>query len=479
MEYRTALYEMIDQHVEQANTGSRVAKRKYHPKINVPDEMVDSITKCLSDNDNSSIINDMSNDGSKDWQILAKISAELKMVETAEELASVFLKEILYQTDGIYSIFYKYSLPQEEPVFLQGYPNPELGKQFPLPDLKILQRVSDTEQPYFFNNETWQSNHRRPTVKDDGESTSYDSLLLPMTTSQGELIGMLLVGLGKERTLTDEMLETIKSIVIMAADVLNRASIMNTLENLVAERTKELTAANARLLELDQLKTKFIQDISHEFRTPLTSIGLYLSLLEKEANGSGNSNRYIEALKRQTDQLTRLINAILDISSPERIRGRDTYDSVNLSKLLVDIVGVKEPYAMTQGLKLTWTIDESTTVHGNAESLQRLAANLIDNAISYTPEGTVDLTLTQADGLACICVTDTGIGIPEQELEHVFDRFYRGVSISQLDIPGSGLGLSMVKQIAEEHNGRVAVESQPDEGTTFRVWLPLIGEEEA
>lgn len=472
MEYKAALYEMIDQHVEQANTGSRVAQKTYSPKINVPDEMVNSITKCLSDNVNSSIINDMSNNGSEDWQILAKISAQLKTVETEEELASVFLKEILYQTNGIYSVFYKYSLPQDEPIFWQGYPNPEIGKQLSLPNVQTLRQIVDTEQPYFFSNETWQSNHRRPTRKNGEVKSSYNSLVLPMMTSQGELIGILLVGLSQERMLTDEMVATLKSIVIMAADVLNRASIMNTLENLVAERTKELTAANERLLELDQLKTKFIQDISHEFRTPLTSIGLYLNLLEKESNGGGN--RYIEALKRQTDQLTRLINAILDISNPERIRGRDTYEKIDLTKLLIDIAGVKESYAMTRGLKLTWQIDEPTAVYGNAESLQRLFANLIDNAISYTPEGSIGLTLTQTEGLACISITDTGIGIPKQELELIFDRFYRGVGISQLDIPGSGLGLSMVKQIAEEHEGRVEVESQPDEGTTFRVWLPIM-----
>ncbi len=478
MEYKTALYDMIDQHVEQTTTEHNEIRAKGHRfDVNVTHEMVNSIARSLTDDSgSSSMIRDMSNDKNKDWQVLAGISAELKQAETAEELAAIFLKEILSLTDGNYSMFLRAQRAQDTFVFWQAYPDPEAGEQLQDSDLKQLRDMVDTQEPVYLDSSALQQKHRTPVNGSGALSANDNSLLLAMVTSQGELIGALLVGLGDNRVLTAETLETLQAVVVMASDVLNRASIMHTLENLVSQRTKELTAANSRLLELDHLKTKFIQDISHEFRTPLTSIGLYLSLLEKES--SDTESRYIEALKRQTDQLTHLINAVLDVSDPERIMGLGMFEEVNLKGLVQEIVDIKEPYARTRGIEMTRDLDDVVWTKGNAESLQRLVSNLIDNAISYTQEGSIQVALTRTKTHARISVADTGLGIPEPEIEHIFDRFYRGTEVSQLDIPGSGLGLSMVKQIVEQHNGRIEVDSQPMKGSTFRVWLPLANKEE-
>jgi len=118
-------------------------------------------------------------------------------------------------------------------------------------------------------------------------------------------------------------------------------------------------------------------------------------------------------------------------------------------------------------------------VLGEHNQLAQVITNLLANAIHYTPAGRVRVTTSQTDGYVCLTVQDTGIGIEPEDLPHIFNRFYRGRRAGQSNIPGSGLGLGIVKEIVDLHQGRIEVDSQVGGGSTFRVWLPIAVAEES
>ena len=245
------------------------------------------------------------------------------------------------------------------------------------------------------------------------------------------------------------------------------------LEQRVAERTRELAAANERLKELDRLKSKFVSDVSHDLRTPVANLTLYLDLL---AHGKPEKQvAYIATLKQQAARLADLIEDILDLSRLERETETAVFAPVDLNAVVDQVIIAHRPRAETAGLTLTFEPDTNLPpVNGERSQLSRVVANLVANAVNYTPSGQVRVSTRLEEKKACVEVQDTGIGIQPEDLPHLFERFYRGQRASQSNIPGSGLGLGIVKEIVELHAGTVEVESRAGEGSTFRVWLPVI-----
>ncbi|MBI5567787.1 MAG: GAF domain-containing protein, partial [Chloroflexi bacterium] len=251
------------------------------------------------------------------------------------------------------------------------------------------------------------------------------------------------------------------------------------LEQRVAQRTQELaeanaslTAANARLTELDQLKSKFVSDVSHELRTPVTSLSLYIDLLDH--GKPEKRDFYVTQLKGQMTRLRKLIDDILDLSRLERDRDKDGRSPVDINSIVEHVAAMQLVAAETAGLTLTCDVSDGLlAVVARPDQLTRAITNLVANAIKYTPKGSVRVQTCLQGGRVCIQVTDTGLGIPADELPHLFERFYRGRAVAQSTIPGTGLGLSIVKEIIESHDGTVDVASELDHGTTFRIWLPV------
>ncbi len=243
------------------------------------------------------------------------------------------------------------------------------------------------------------------------------------------------------------------------------------LEGRVAERTRELADAYSRLQELDRLKTKFVTDVSHELRTPVTNLGLYLSLLER--GKSEKQAEYLSVLREQVDRLGRLIEDILGWSRLAQEKEDFSPEPVDLNALIRPVVDAQQAGSARQGLKVIAQLQgESCMAMGDRIQLAQVITHLLANALSYTVEGTVSISTSLTEDRACLEVSDTGLGIGPDDLPHIFDRFYRGSQSSQLNVPGSGLGLSIVREIVEAHAGTVSVESTPGEGTTFRVLLP-------
>ncbi len=222
--------------------------------------------------------------------------------------------------------------------------------------------------------------------------------------------------------------------------------------------------------ELERMKEKFISDVSHELRTPVATLALYVGFLER--NDSPERAQYLDIVRSETRRLTLLLEDILDLT---RIEGSKTYrvEPVSLNAVTEQVVAANRLLANTSGLELTFEPAENLpSLLGDENLIARVVTNLVSNSIRYTPSGHVCVKTLRLNGRVALQVQDTGMGINREDLPHIFDRFYRGQSVSQTNISGTGLGLAIVKEIVEIHHGEVHVESDPDQGSTFTVTFP-------
>ncbi|MBN2470977.1 MAG: PAS domain S-box protein [Anaerolineae bacterium] len=302
---------------------------------------------------------------------------------------------------------------------------------------------------------------------------------------QGRLFGALNIGRDEPGTFSPEVLDIAYEVCNQVALALNQANLMaqirrhaTELEQRVAERTKALTIANARLQDLDRLKSKFVSDVSHELRTPITTLNMYLHLLRLA--GPEKREHYFEVLDSQMERLKSLIEGILDLSRLDLGKHKVAFASLDFNSLVEQAVVAHQPRAEAAGIQLIQEIDPTVPlVWGELNQLAQVVANLITNAIKFTPEGQVLVRTGYSTrrGQVMLRVTDSGIGIQPRDLPHLFDRFYRGEQPEGTDIPGTGLGLGIVKEIVDLHDGAIAVDSTPGQGSTFTVWLPPAREE--
>jgi len=219
---------------------------------------------------------------------------------------------------------------------------------------------------------------------------------------------------------------------------------------------------------------QFSAALAHELRTPVAILRGEAELALRPT-ASGEDLRQV--LVRQIDEfdrLTRLINQILTLARAEGGEIRMADQSVNLVALGASVVEEIEPVAAVQGITLTCEAADAVMVKGDAGWMERLLLILLDNAIKFTPEGgRISVTFSSAKELACISVTDTGMGIPPDALPHLFERFYRANPARLRQTQGAGLGLALAKWIAERHSGTIEVKSRPGEGSTFTLSLPV------
>jgi PAS domain S-box-containing protein len=234
-----------------------------------------------------------------------------------------------------------------------------------------------------------------------------------------------------------------------------------------------------RLREVDQVKDTFVSAVSHELRTPITSIVGYLEMLQDGSFGDLNSEQR-GAVGRVNTNSRRLLGLIDELLTLSRVQdaglGLDGHDDLDLASVVRTAFDVVSPSWSTRDLAVHLQMpDGGVPFTGDEEMLERMVVNLIGNAVKFTPEGgRVSVQLHRQNGRAVIEVADTGIGIPVEEQELLFTRFFRSSTAQVQAIPGSGLGLSIARAIVEMHGGDVVVESEPGVGTTFRVQLPAV-----
>ena len=312
----------------------------------------------------------------------------------------------------------------------------------------------------------------------DGARSGIDAPLIVL----GQQIGVLTVDATQWDAFHGEVVDVVREVADQLAVAIQNARLLeqtqrhaHELEQRVAERTRELAAANERLTELDRLKSKFVSDVSHELRTPIANLKLHVELLEH--GRAEKHSHYLSVVKQQSRRLGQLVDDILNLSRLEMGRERAAFGPVDLNFVVEQIVAAHQPRADSTGLALSFEpLPSLQAVRGEVNQLAQVVTNLVINALNYTPEGNVRVSTCQAADEACLQVEDTGIGIDPEDLPNIFDRFYRGRGSQRSETPGTGLGLAIVKEIIDLHDGRIEVNSQVKQGTTFKVWLPLFHE---
>ncbi len=237
-----------------------------------------------------------------------------------------------------------------------------------------------------------------------------------------------------------------------------------------------LTEQNERLRELDRLKDEFVSLVSHELRTPLTSISGYLELLLDGEAGelTEEQRRLLRIVDRNSGRLLHLVGDLLFLAQVDS--GKLTVDlaEVELDGLVAECVEAAQPVAADKRVQLTSDVTPVPVTVGDRSRLAQLLDNLISNAIKFTPEGgRVELRLVPENGNAVLEIADTGIGIPLEEQDKLFERFFRSSTATEHAIQGTGLGLSIARAIVERHDGTIGLDSAPGTGTTVRVSIPL------
>jgi two-component system, sensor histidine kinase and response regulator len=228
--------------------------------------------------------------------------------------------------------------------------------------------------------------------------------------------------------------------------------------------------------EAERLKSEFFALVSHELRTPLTSIVGYADIIaEQELDRlSEQGQGFFEVIQRSTRRLDRIVQDLLLVAQVEAGTFHIQPGAVRIDALVRECAEELRPAAEEAGIALSTDAVPVTEFSGDANRLVQVVDNLVSNAIKFTPRGgRVEIRARERDGSCILEVADSGVGIGPDELQHLFDRFYRAGSARKGQIKGVGLGLAITKAIVEQHHGEIEIESELEEGTTFRVLLPI------
>jgi signal transduction histidine kinase len=249
--------------------------------------------------------------------------------------------------------------------------------------------------------------------------------------------------------------------------------------NTMAAQIKE---REERLTELDRLKSEFVSSVSHELKTPLTTIKLLAHLLQRTDVAEEEKLDFSKTITVECDRQIDFVGNLLDLSRIESGSYRLRKARVDVPSLISSCVDIERYHVESQALKLTTDVpSELPAVSGDLEALRRVIRSLIDNAVKYTPSGQILISAREVDGGVMINVKDTGKGIAEGDLPHIFKKFYRAASESNdgtESLPGTaasgvGLGLYLAQHIVAQLDGTISVESTEGVGTTFSLFLPL------
>lgn len=225
----------------------------------------------------------------------------------------------------------------------------------------------------------------------------------------------------------------------------------------------------ANLKKLEQVRKEFLSNVSHELRTPIFAVQGYLETLLDGAVDDKNVNKnFLEKANRHTLHLSNLLNDLIDISMIESGRMRMSFRYFLIGEYLENLVQEYNSIAEEKEIKiLMQPVRKELKVFGDKDRLKQVFDNLVRNAIKYSGGSKIELIVEEHDEVATIKVRDNGNGIPERELDRIFERFYRTEKVRAGNVSGTGLGLAIVKHIVEAHGSKVSVNSKLNEGTEF------------
>jgi signal transduction histidine kinase/putative methionine-R-sulfoxide reductase with GAF domain len=305
------------------------------------------------------------------------------------------------------------------------------------------------------------------------QDAPWDGALVGLPLRSGsQVIGVMNVAFeGRPHEFDENELSILELLADQAAIGLSNARLYAEAQ----QRAEELAVALAQREELVRLKSEFIQNVSHELRTPLTIIRGYVELLDNGEMGAlqPGQREAITIISRRISMLNKLVEDLTTILETEAPTVEQ--QPVDLTELVNKAIDDFKDATRHAGLILTTQISKDIpSVMGNPIHLYRLLDNLLGNAIKFTPSGgTITVRLYREDATAVLEVADTGVGIPADKLDRIFERFYQVDGSTTRRYGGTGLGLALVKEIAEAHGGQVTIQSVLDKGSMFRVTLPI------
>ena len=314
----------------------------------------------------------------------------------------------------------------------------------------------------------------------------------------GEPVGLLFLGENVSlRSYTREDLEFLEQLGASASIGLSNAMLFDevdaqrrdladlsaSLEMRVHNRTAALEESNQKLTQtydklrnLEQMKSRFFANISHELRTPLS---LILAPMQSMLSGglgdlSHSQKQQLEGIQRNALQLLKQIDDLLDLSKLEESGLKLRIEKLDLAALVAQIADTAKPLAVRKRIEIETLFDQRPEIEVDPGKLERVLINLLSNALKFTdPGGRVKLTIGRKGSEAWVKVEDDGVGIPADQIEHIFDRFHQVDSSHTRRFGGTGIGLSLAKELVELHGGRIEVESEPGLGSTFLVFVPV------
>lgn len=227
------------------------------------------------------------------------------------------------------------------------------------------------------------------------------------------------------------------------------------------------------LLRAMQVQDAFVSSVSHELRTPLSSVMGYLELLSEHEGLPGEVTAQLNIVERNVLRLRALLSDLLDVAQAREGTLRLERSAIDLTALAREAAQAVLPAAAEAGLDVVVEGPDSLVVDVDGQRLRQVLDNLLSNAVKYSARpGQVRVAVVRRDDAVEVAIHDTGVGIPAGEVEKVFDRFFRGASALGQHLPGTGLGLNIVRSIVESHGGRITLDSEPGRGSTFLVVLP-------
>lgn len=296
------------------------------------------------------------------------------------------------------------------------------------------------------------------------------NLVVPIKSVNEELFGFLLLGNKKSGSkFTSEDVDLLKGIGLSAGSTIERLVLQ---EQLIRRKMEA-----ERLKELNNQKSMFVSTVSHELKTPLTSIKMFSELLrQNESNISESSKSHLEIIEGESDRLTRLINNVLDFSKIEKGIKDYSFHEVHFNKIVKNVLNAMQYTIKMKGISLTAHLNEfNDIIFADEDAVTEAIQNIISNAIRFSlDKKDIIINTFEENNLCCVSVRDFGIGLDTKETDKIFNLFYRSQNARAKNIDGTGLGLPIVKHITDAHNGKIYVESKLGEGSKFTLCFPKI-----
>ena len=294
------------------------------------------------------------------------------------------------------------------------------------------------------------------------------SVCVPVISQSKELLGTLVLNPRSGERYKEEEVAFFRSVAAQASELLERLILQEKI--ILAQEERR------RLEELSALKSFFVSSVSHELRTPLTSIVIFAERLRSGAVKSRRQQKeYLEIIEGESNRLSRLITNILDFAKIERGIKEYNFSEINVADVVKrSVQGIRYQFLSLDAALRVRVEKGLPPIIADADALEEALLNLLSNALKYsTAVKKIELKVSRARGAVIMAVSDKGIGIPEEELPHIFDQFYRVKDEKTRQVGGTGLGLAVVKHIVEAHHGTLSVKSVVRQGTTFTLTLPI------